>query len=118
MCHHFVQLCNHVTEHFCNSEPCQVQTIHLGSSRSTSSRADWRTELGDPESDTTDTEDEDDTVETRRFLSLMGKKPQQEKEMVNIRWQDGRVVGLPGNIKVTNTCDLTPLVSLAACLPI
>lgn len=78
-----------------------VQTIHLGSSRSASSRADWRTELGDPESDTTDTDDEDDTVETRRFLSLMGKQPRQEKQMVNIRWQDGRVVGLPGNIKVT-----------------
>jgi len=80
-----------------------VQTFQFGST----SRVDWRNvDMDDPESDTTDTEDEDDTTETRRFLSLMGNsrqpKPEQiQKPMVTIKWQDGKVVGLPANIKVT-----------------
>lgn len=84
-----------------------VQTFHFGTSRQES---DWRNaRMEDPESDTTDTEDEDSQAETRRFLSLMGKtghhQQQQRgggaKPMVTIKWQDGKVVGLPANIKVT-----------------
>ena len=34
-----------------------------------------------------------------RFLSLM-ERSKKEKAMVNVRWQDGRVVGLPQGVKV------------------
>lgn len=80
-----------------------VQTFHFGSS-ARNSQSDWRNvTMDDPESDTTDTDDEDDNVETRRFLSLMGKAKQApvSRPMVTIKWQDGKVVGLPDNIKVT-----------------
>jgi len=85
-----------------------VQTFHFGSS-SSNSRIDWRNaDMEDPETDTSDTDDEDDTTETRRFLTLMGntrqpqRRPEQiQKPMVTIKWQDGKVVGLPSNIKVT-----------------
>merc|ERR1712168_893641 len=70
-------------------------------------KSDWRRpELGDPNEDTTDTEDEDDTQETRRFLGLMqaaGRKKIQQKpksNMVNVQWRDGKVcvTNLPSNI--------------------
>jgi len=75
-----------------------VQTFQLGSGRPKEVREDWR--VGEVDSDTSDTSDEDDTQETARFLDMMGAR-RREKQMVNIRWQDGRVVGLPQGIKVT-----------------
>ena len=58
---------------------------------------DVRLEDQDEES-TTDTEDEDDPNETRRFLSMMkqsrGTKPSPSK-VVNIRWVDGKVAITP-----------------------
>jgi len=79
--------------------PGPMQTIHLGAS----SRANWRgSNMGGEENSDSDTSDEDDTEETRRFLSLMGGREKKASSgMVNIRWEDGRVVGLPPNIKVT-----------------
>jgi len=79
-----------------------VQTFHFGSARN--NHSDWRNvNMEDPGSDTTDTDDEDDNMETRRFLSLMGNAKQKpvNRPMVTIKWQDGKVVGLPDNIKVT-----------------
>jgi len=79
--------------------PGPMQTIHLGSSN----RASWRgSNMGGGDNSDSDTSDEDDTEETRRFLSLMGGREKKASSgMVNIRWEDGRVVGLPPNIKVT-----------------
>merc|ERR1712037_100023 len=79
--------------------PGPMQTIHLGAS----SRASWRgSNMGGADDSDSDTSDEDDTEETRRFLSLMGGREKKASSgMVNIRWEDGRVVGLPPNIKVT-----------------
>jgi len=79
--------------------PGPMQTIHLGAG----SRANWRgSNMGGAENSDSDTSDEDDTEETRRFLSLMGGREKKASSgMVNIRWEDGRVVGLPPNIKVT-----------------
>jgi len=79
--------------------PGPMQTIHLGAS----SRASWRgSNMGGVDDSDSDTSDEDDTEETRRFLSLMGGREKKASSgMVNIRWEDGRVVGLPPNIKVT-----------------
>jgi len=79
--------------------PGPMQTIHLGASN----RANWRgSNMGDVDHSDSDTSDEDDTEETRRFLSLMGGREKKASSgMVNIRWEDGRVVGLPPNIKVT-----------------
>lgn len=75
-----------------------VQTFHLGQSKE-----GWRNvHMEDPESDTEDTDDEDDTRETQKFLSLMEKKKNSNnKQMVTIKWQDGRVTGLPAGIRVT-----------------
>lgn len=80
--------------------PGPIQTIHLGAS----SRANWRgSNMGGEENSDSDTSDEDDTEETRRFLSLMGGREKKASSgMVNIRWEDGRVVGLPPNIKVSH----------------
>lgn len=79
--------------------PGPMQTIHLGAS----SRASWRgSNMGGVDDSDSDTSDEDDTEETRRFLSLMGGREKKASSgMVNIRWEDGRVVGLPPNIKVS-----------------
>jgi len=79
--------------------PGPMQTIHLGAS----SRANWRgSNMGGVDNSDSDTSDEDDTEETRRFLSLMGGREKKASSgMVNIRWEDGKVVGLPPNIKVT-----------------
>ena len=64
----------------CNSE--QIRECHS-----------WRNvELSDHE-DSSDTEDEDDPDETRKFLSMM--KLKQKKNLVNIRWVDGKVVVTP-----------------------
>lgn len=79
-----------------------VQTFHFGAARN--NHSDWRNvNMEEPGSDTTDTDDEDDNMETRRFLSLMGNAKQKpvNRPMVTIKWQDGKVVGLPDNIKVT-----------------
>ena len=80
--------------------PGPMQTIHLGAS----SRASWRgSNMGGVDDSDSDTSDEDDTEETRRFLSLMGGREKKASSgMVNIRWEDGRVVGLPPNIKVSS----------------
>ena len=80
--------------------PSPMQTIHLGAS----SRANWRgSNMGCVDNSDSDTSDEDDTEETRRFLSLMGGREKKASSgMVNIRWEDGRVVGLPPNIRVSD----------------
>ena len=87
--------------------PGPMQTIHLGSSN----RASWRgSNMGGGDNSDSDTSDEDDTEETRRFLSLMGGREKKASSgMVNIRWEDGRVVGLPPNIKVS-TAALPPII--------
>jgi len=74
-------------------------------------KSDWRRpELGDPDEDTTDTEDDDDNKETQKFLGLIhnatAKTKQHQKlkgNMVNVKWQNGRVTvtNLPPNIRVT-----------------
>jgi len=79
-----------------------VTTLHLGSSGR--NKSDWRNvQMEDHGSDTSETDDEDNNLETRKFLSLMGKAKQvpPSKPMVTIKWQNGKVVGLPSNIKVT-----------------
>merc|ERR1712156_947414 len=79
--------------------PGPMQVIHLGGSRS-----NWRgSDMGGGDDDSDlDTSDEDDAEETHRFLSLMeGREKKPSNTMVNIKWEDGRVVGLPPNIKVT-----------------
>eukprot|EP00092_Neocalanus_flemingeri_P007271 GFUD01007851.1.p1 GENE.GFUD01007851.1~~GFUD01007851.1.p1 ORF type:complete len:229 (-),score=80.21 GFUD01007851.1:60-746(-) len=59
---------------------------HFGSKKS-----DWRSvTLGDPDEDTTDTEDEDDNQETSQFLSLM-EKAKKKNTKVSIRWSNGQV---------------------------
>jgi len=72
-------------------------------------KSDWRTpQLGDPDEDTTDTEDEDDNQETRKFMGLMqaakikNQKPKKSSH-VNIKWSNGKVqvTNLPPNIRVT-----------------
>ena len=53
----------------------------------------WRTvNMSDADSDS-ETDDEDDPDETKKFLSMMGIKP--KKNLVNIRWVDGKVVVTP-----------------------
>jgi len=55
----------------------------------------WRdVMLSDPEDDTEDTDDEDDPDETRKFLSMMQTK---KKNMVKIRWVNGKVEVTPIN---------------------
>ena len=48
--------------------------------------------MSDADSDS-ETDDEDDPDETKKFLSMMGIKP--KKNLVNIRWVDGKVVVTP-----------------------
>ena len=53
----------------------------------------WRNvNMSDADSDS-ETDDEDDPDETKKFLSMMGIKP--KKNLVNIRWVDGKVVVTP-----------------------
>jgi len=73
-----------------------------------SQKSDWReVTLDDPDYDTSETEDEDDTTETKKFLYMLqnGKKKgaQPKSNMVNVRWKSGRVEvsQLPDSIKVT-----------------
>lgn len=69
----------------------------------------WRdVTLDDPNDDTSDTEDEDDTMETRKFLYMLqnAKKkntPQPKNNMVNVKWKSGRVEisNIPHTLKVT-----------------
>jgi hypothetical protein len=77
-------------------------------------KSDWRQpRLGDPDADTTDTEDEDDNQETRKFLGLLqaakSKNCKPKNNLVNIKWSNGKVqvTNLPSNVtnlpsKVTN----------------
>jgi len=70
---------------------------------------DWRdVTLDDPNDDTSDTEDEDDTMETRKFLYMLqnAKKKntsQPKKNMVNVKWKSGRVEisNIPDTLRVT-----------------
>ena len=53
----------------------------------------WR-DLGDPdEEDTDETDDEDDPEETNKFLSMI--KAKKKKNLVNIRWVNGKVEVTP-----------------------
>ena len=52
----------------------------------------WRNvNLGDPDEESTDTEDEDDPTETRKFLNMMKQGSNKTKKLVNIRWVSGKV---------------------------
>lgn len=53
----------------------------------------WRNVQMSDHEDSSDTEDEDDPDETRKFLSMM--KVKQKRNLVNIRWVDGKVVVTP-----------------------
>jgi len=71
-------------------------------------RSDWRSpQLAPHDSDSEDTEDEDDSQETSRFLGIMQAGKQKQKgnraDMVNIRWTNGKVevTNLPPNIVVS-----------------
>ena len=56
-----------------------------------SEQSDWRNvTMGDPDEDTTDSEDEDDNQDTRKFLSLM-EKAKRKNTKVSIRWSNGQV---------------------------
>jgi len=56
-----------------------------------SKTSDWRSaKLEDPDEETTDTEDEDDNQETRKFLSLM-EKAKKKNTKVTIKWINGTV---------------------------
>ena len=56
-----------------------------------SSKADWRNvKLVDHGEDSSDTEDEDDGDETKRFMSLI-ERPKQKKTQVKISWVNGRI---------------------------
>ena len=56
-----------------------------------SKQSDWRNvTMGDPDVDTTDSEDEDDNQDTRKFLSLM-EKAKRKNTKVSIRWSNGQV---------------------------
>ena len=52
----------------------------------------WR-ELGNPDDDTDETDDEDDPEETNKFLSMI--KTKKKKNLVNIRWVNGKVEVTP-----------------------
>ena len=56
-----------------------------------SKQSDWRNvTMGEHDEDTTDSEDEDDNQETRKFLSLM-EKAKKKNTKVSIRWSNGQV---------------------------
>lgn len=52
----------------------------------------WR-DLGNPDDDTDETDDEDDPEETNKFLSMI--KSKKKKNLVNIRWVNGKVEVTP-----------------------
>ena len=52
----------------------------------------WR-DLGNPDEDTDETDDEDDPEETNKFLSMI--KSKKKKNLVNIRWVNGKVCVTP-----------------------
>ena len=59
-------------------------------------KSSWRNvNLGNPDESSTDTEDEDDPTETRKFLSMMKAGSAKPKNLVNIRWVSGRVAITP-----------------------
>ena len=59
-------------------------------------KSGWRNvNLGNPDESSTDTEDEDDPTETRKFLSMMKAGSAKPKNMVNIRWVSGQVAITP-----------------------
>ena len=56
----------------------------------------WRDmNLSNPDESSTDTEDEDDPIETRKFLSMMKAGSPKPKNLVNIRWVSGKVAITP-----------------------
>ena len=56
-----------------------------------SRKSDWRSPtLGDPDEETTDTEDEDDNQETRKFITLM-EKAKKKNTKVSLKWSNGQV---------------------------
>merc|ERR1719318_1487593 len=56
-----------------------------------SNKSDWRNvALGDHEEEATDTDDEDDYQETRKFLSLI-EKAKKKNTKVSIKWSNGQV---------------------------
>lgn len=71
-------------------------------------KSDWReVTLDNPDDDTSDTEDEDNTMETRKFLFMLHnskkKKIPPRSSMVNVRWRSGsvEVTEVPNTINVT-----------------
>ena len=73
------------------AEKKNLKRIALKQNQFGSKKTDWRSvTLGDPDEETTDTEDEDDNQETRRFLSLM-EKAKKKNTKVSIKWSNGQV---------------------------
>ena len=61
-----------------------------------SNKSSWRdVNLSHHDESSTDTEDEDDPTETRKFLSMMKAGSPKPKNLVNIRWVSGKVAITP-----------------------
>lgn len=59
-------------------------------------KSSWRdVNLSHNDESSTDTEDEDDPTETRKFLSMMKAGSSKPKNLVNIRWVSGKVAITP-----------------------
>ena len=59
-------------------------------------KSSWRdVNLSHQDQSSTDTEDEDDPTETRKFLSMMKAGKAKPKNLVNIRWVSGKVAITP-----------------------
>lgn len=59
-------------------------------------KSSWReVHLDEPDEESTDTDDEDDPNETRKFLSMMKQGSDKPKNLVKIRWVSGKVAITP-----------------------
>ena len=73
------------------AEKKNLKRIAVKKNQFGSKTSDWRSvRLGDPDEETTDTEDEDDNQETRKFLTLM-EKAKKKNTKVSIKWSNGQV---------------------------
>ena len=71
------------------AEKKNLKRIAVKKNQFGSKTSDWRSvRLGDPDEETTDTEDEDDNQETRKFLTLM-EKAKKKNTKVSIKWSNG-----------------------------
>ena len=73
------------------AEKKNMKRIAMKKNQFGSKTSDWRSvTLGDPDEETTDTDDEDDNQETRKFLTLM-EKAKKKNTKVSIKWSNGQV---------------------------